>query len=165
MSNSNGSEHQHSHGDDHRIFDPHHLQSMESRRRTFMNPEDVLPKFLARSNMTLLDIGCGAGFFTIPAAKMLVDGQVYALDRQQDMIDVTLHRVAEESIKNIRGITSSATEMPLSAASVDAALMSMVFHDVAEQVETKRSRYCFFESAVSGVRFTNCSMNLKSRVT
>lgn len=108
---------------------------MESRRQAFMNPQDVLPKFLTRTTMTLLDIGCGAGFFTIPAAKLLVDGKVYALDRQQDMIDVTLRRAAEENLKNVQGITSSASSMPLATASVDAALMSMVFHDITEQTE------------------------------
>lgn len=135
MSNVNGSEHQHTHGHHHRTFDPSHLQSMETRRRAFMDPEYVLPKFLTRSDMTLLDVGCGAGFFTVPAAKRLVDGKVYALDRQQDMIDVTLRRAGEEQLKNVQGITSSATEMPLSTNSVDAALMSMVFHDIPGQTE------------------------------
>ncbi|QSO51393.1 class I SAM-dependent methyltransferase [Alicyclobacillus curvatus] len=135
MTNSQDSEHQHTHDHHHRTFDPNHLQSMEARRRAFMNPEHVLPKFLTRANMTLLDVGCGAGFFTVPAAKWLIDGKVYALDRQQDMIDVTLRRAAEANLKNVQGITSSATAIPLPTNSVDAALMSMVFHDIPEQTE------------------------------
>lgn len=118
-----------------RQFDPERLQKMESKWQYFMSPATILPKFLTRTNMTLLDLGCGAGYFTIPAAKIITDGHVYAVDRQQDMVRTTLNRASAEALTNIDGIVALATNLPIPAASVDAVLMSMMFHHVEEQTQ------------------------------
>ncbi len=118
-----------------RKFDPERLQKMESQWQRFMNPATILPKFLTRTNMTLVDLGCGAGYFTIPAAKMINDGHVYAVDRQQDMVHTTLNRASAEALTNIDGIVTLATNLPIPTASVDAVLMSMMFHHVEEQTQ------------------------------
>ena len=36
---------------------------------------------------TVADIGCGPGFFTIPLAKTLWEGKMYALDIQEEMLE------------------------------------------------------------------------------
>ena len=43
------------------------------------------------------DIGCGPGFFTIPFAKYLFDGKVYAIDVQQEMLDAAQEQVREST--------------------------------------------------------------------
>lgn len=116
-------------------FDPERLQKMESQWQRYMSPVTILPKFLTRTNMTLVDLGCGAGYFTIPAAKMINDGHVYAVDRQQDMVHTTLTRARAEALTNIDGIIALATNLPIPDASVDAVLMSMMFHHVDEQTQ------------------------------
>lgn len=120
----------------HHGFDPDHLMSMEERRNTMMAPEKVLPEFLTRNDMTLVDIGCGAGYFTIPAARILDRGRVYAVDRQQNMIDTTLKRAETAGLTNIEGIVAASTDLPLQDASIDSVLLAMVFHDIQEQSET-----------------------------
>jgi ubiquinone/menaquinone biosynthesis C-methylase UbiE len=40
------------------------------------------------------DIGCGPGYFTIPLAKALVEGKLYALDIDNEMLDACRERVA-----------------------------------------------------------------------
>ena len=125
--------HHHHHG--HREFDPDHLLAVEERRRTFMPPEEILGHFLTLPDENMVDLGCGAGYFTIAAARMLSSGIVYAIDRQQNMIDITLQRAAEHGLSNVRGLVASATNLPLSDHSADAFLMSMMFHDVLEQSE------------------------------
>lgn len=119
----------------HGIFDPERLQKMESQWQRYMSPSTILPRFLTRTNMTLVDLGCGAGYFTIPAAKMIYDGQVYAVDRQLDMVHTTLNRARAESLTNIDGIVALATNFPIPTASADAVLMSMMFHHVEEQTQ------------------------------
>ena len=53
----------------------------EDRRRKWQNPEDILREIGLETGMTFLDIGCGNGFFTLPAARMVGPaGQVYGLD-------------------------------------------------------------------------------------
>lgn len=127
--------HTHNHPKHEGKFDPERLLKMESQWQRYMNPATILPKFLPRTNMTLADLGCGAGYFAIPAAKMINDGHVYAVDRQQDMVHTTLNRASAEALTNIDGIVASATNLPIPDASVDAVLMSMMFHHVEEQTQ------------------------------
>jgi ubiquinone/menaquinone biosynthesis C-methylase UbiE len=56
-------------------------------RKLFQDPQKILKPYV-RSGMTVLDFGCGPGFFTIEIAKMLSDsGTVIAVDLQDGMLE------------------------------------------------------------------------------
>ena len=58
-----------------------------SLRRLFQNPARILKPFI-REGMTVLDLGCGPGFFTIEIARIVSDsGRVIAADLQPKMLD------------------------------------------------------------------------------
>lgn len=58
-----------------------------SLRKLFQNPVKILSPFI-RKGMTVLDLGCGPGFFTVAIAKMLNGaGKVIAADMQEGMLD------------------------------------------------------------------------------
>jgi len=111
-------------------FDPEVLLAREEHRKAMLPPEEILPQFLTRTDAVMLDIGCGSGFFTLPAARFLTAGKVYALDLQKSMVDMTLRRADEAQLSNVEGITSPAANVPLADSSVDAVLMSMMLHDI-----------------------------------
>jgi ubiquinone/menaquinone biosynthesis C-methylase UbiE len=51
--------------------------------------------------LTVLDVGPGMGYFTIPLAKLVGDtGKVIAADLQQKMLDGVLHRARREKIQD-----------------------------------------------------------------
>lgn len=50
---------------------------------------------------TVADIGCGPGYFTIPLAKTLYNGKLYALDIDDDMLEACRQRVAESRLGNV----------------------------------------------------------------
>ncbi len=125
--------HHHHHHDGPREFDPSLLMAVEEHRKTFMPADEILEDFLANHHENMVDLGCGVGYFTIPAAKKLPNGVIYAIDRQRNMIDITLTRAHEQGLANVRGIVASAIDIPLENHTVDALLMSMMFHDVPEQ--------------------------------
>jgi ubiquinone/menaquinone biosynthesis C-methylase UbiE len=67
-------------------------------RRLLHKPEQILDGYL-RPGMTVLDFGCGMGFFAIPIASMLAgQGMVVAVDLQQQMLDVLHKRAARAGV-------------------------------------------------------------------
>jgi len=58
-----------------------------SVRRLLQNPKKILEPYIY-NGMTILDLGCGPGFFSIEIAKLLTDsGKVIAADLQEEMLD------------------------------------------------------------------------------
>ncbi len=56
-------------------------------RRLFQNPRKILQPYI-HPGMTVLDLGCGPGFFSIEIAKLLAgSGKLIAADLQQGMLD------------------------------------------------------------------------------
>ena len=65
-------------------------------RRFFHNPEKILGPYVAEG-MTVLDVGCGMGFFSIGLAKLVGNkGFVIAVDVQQKMLNA-LEKRAEKA--------------------------------------------------------------------
>jgi ubiquinone/menaquinone biosynthesis C-methylase UbiE len=56
-------------------------------RKIFQSPEKITGPYV-RPDMTVMDIGCGPGFFTLAMARMVgPEGRVIAIDMQQEMLD------------------------------------------------------------------------------
>jgi ubiquinone/menaquinone biosynthesis C-methylase UbiE len=56
-------------------------------RRMMHNPEKILSPFV-KEGMTVLDMGCGPGYFTVELARLTGEsGKVIAADLQQEMLD------------------------------------------------------------------------------
>ncbi len=66
----------------------------------FLNPEEILSQINLRENMVAADFGCGSGGFTIPLAKYLKNGFVYALDIQEEPLNALKSRSLQ--LSNIR---------------------------------------------------------------
>jgi ubiquinone/menaquinone biosynthesis C-methylase UbiE len=62
--------------------------SLDSRiRRWLQNPQKILAPFV-REGMTVLDVGCGPGFFSVEMAKLVgSNGKVIAADLQEGMLE------------------------------------------------------------------------------
>ena len=61
-------------------------------RRLFQKPELILAPYV-REGMTVLDVGCGMGYFAIRAAELVgPGGKVITVDLQQEMLEVLMRR-------------------------------------------------------------------------
>ncbi|AFM23824.1 class I SAM-dependent methyltransferase [Desulfomonile tiedjei] len=61
-------------------------------RRWLQNPDKILAPYV-RDGMTVLDIGPGMGFFTIPASRLVgANGKVIAVDVQERMLTALQRR-------------------------------------------------------------------------
>lgn len=67
-------------------------------RRLLHNPERILGPYL-QPGMTMVDLGCGMGIFSIAAAKLVGEqGRVIAVDLQQQMLDVLKKRAVKAGV-------------------------------------------------------------------
>ncbi len=67
-------------------------------RRLFQNPVKILNDYIQPGD-TVMDIGCGPGFFTIDMARMVGPaGRVIAVDLQPEMLAHTLKKAARKGV-------------------------------------------------------------------
>jgi ubiquinone/menaquinone biosynthesis C-methylase UbiE len=90
----------------------------------------MLASLGARPGQTVLDMGCGNGFYTLPMAKMVgTNGRVLAVDIQPEMLVMLRARAEQEGVENITPILGSVHDPRLPAESVDLALLVDVYHE------------------------------------
>ena len=67
----------------------------------FLTPNDVLGELKLSQGMKGADFGCGAGGWTIPLAKILEEGRVYAVEIQEEPLSALKAKANLERIHNI----------------------------------------------------------------
>jgi len=72
----------------------------------FLNPSEILKKLNLTKDMTAADFGSGSGGWSIPLAKILQDGLVYAIDILEEPLASLKSKMNLEKIKNIKLIKS-----------------------------------------------------------
>ncbi len=100
-------------------------------RHKFLNPDSILEKAGLDSDTVFADLGCGSGYFTIPASFIVK--KVYAIDVQQEMLDLLSEKIRKGRLKNIETILSKESSIPLPDNSVDVLFMANVFHEVDDR--------------------------------
>ena len=102
----------------------------EQERRKWQNPEDILSEIGLQSGMTFADIGCGQGFFTVPAAKIVGEsGKVYASDISETNIQKLREKVDSAGLTNVIVETGKAEDLILCNACADIVFFGIVLHD------------------------------------
>lgn len=67
-------------------------------RRLIHKPENILGPYV-KEGMTVLDMGCGMGYFSIAMARMMGEaGRVLAVDLQQKMLDILRKRAERAGV-------------------------------------------------------------------
>lgn len=90
----------------------------------------LLANLNLRPGMTVCDLGCGNGFYTLPLAKLIgAKGHVLAVDIQPEMLSLLRERAENEGIENITPILGSVFDPRLPDESVDLILLVDVYHE------------------------------------
>ena len=95
----------------------------------FVNPYSRLIQAQLKRGQQVLEVGCGSGFFSIPAAKIVGEtGYVYALDINPAAVEHVRCKIAEEGLTNVEVKRTDASETGLPQKSVDVAFLFAVIH-------------------------------------
>jgi len=109
-------------------------------RRRFHPPEKIITALDVKATDTVLDFGCGPGFFTIPFARTAK--KVVAVDLQPKML-LKAAQYAEKNGVTIRTIQSNGQFISLPNESCDLIFLSGVYHELPEKrrvlLELKRT--------------------------
>ncbi len=104
-------------------------------RRWLQNPQKILSPYI-KEGMTVLDIGCGPGFFSIDMAQMVgKSGRVIASDLQEGMLQKVRDKIKGTELKE-RIILHKCEENKLGVSEqVDFVLLFYMVHEVPNKTE------------------------------
>ncbi len=113
----------------------HKLDTAERRR--IIPPRETLMKLGLSEGDIMADIGCGIGYFTIPAAEIVgPEGQVFAIDISSEMLEEVEKSLAEKDVSNVKTTSTDEDTLNLKDETVTFALMSNVLHEVNETAKS-----------------------------
>jgi len=135
-------------------FDPDHADHLDSKeRRERLAPDDIFSLLDIEKYETVLDLGAGTGFLTFPISERLMDGKVYAVDVQEEMLKKLKNKCQELGCKNIEILQNEEGNIPIKDAEIDKAFLINVLHEIEDEttleelyrVMKKDSRICVLD--------------------
>ncbi len=93
-------------------------------------PALLLAALKLQTGQAVADIGAGTGYFSRRLAKEVGEkGTVYAVEIQQEMLDLLTNKMEQAGIHNVKPILGAVSAPRLPKASVDLILMVDVYHE------------------------------------
>ena len=100
-------------------------------RRAAIPREEIIPRMGLRSTDTVVDLGAGSGYFSIPMADRV--SRVVSVDLEPKMLEVLSSRLHGNGIQRVELLKAEITNLPIADESVDAVLAAFVYHEVASR--------------------------------
>lgn len=105
---------------------------LERPEREVEEATDVLIRELPLTDSSYVaDIGAGTGYFSFRVAARIPQGRVFAVDIQQEMLDIITRRKTQTGILNIEPVRGNEQSPNLETGSIDLVLMVDVYHEFA----------------------------------
>jgi ubiquinone/menaquinone biosynthesis C-methylase UbiE len=93
----------------------------------------LLKKLDIKPGQFICDMGCGNGFYTLKLAQLTgKKGKVYAVDIQQEMLDMLQRRARAAKAENIVSLLGGETDPHLPENALDLVLMVDVYHEFSQ---------------------------------
>jgi len=104
-----------------------------SLRKLMHNPQKILKPYI-KAGMTVLDVGCGPGFFSVEIAKLLNgEGKVIAADVQKGMLNIIKEKIKGTDLEQRIELHQSDFERIGVVEKVDFVLAFWMIHEVINQ--------------------------------
>lgn len=99
-------------------------------------PDLLLPALKLKHGDAVADIGCGSGYYTRRLASAVgTNGVVYAVDIQQEMLDILTNKLAAEKVFNVKPVLGTENDPKLPPGKVDLILLVDVYHEFDQPFE------------------------------
>jgi len=105
----------------------------DPERRKWLDPEAILTKIGLAPGMTFADVGCGEGYFAIPAARIVgPEGRVIGLDINPESVVKLRENAAKEGLSNISAFSGEAEVLVMCDRCADVVFLGTVLHDFSD---------------------------------
>lgn len=104
-------------------------------RRIFISPNQLIERLQLEEDHSVLELGPGPGFFSIPVAKRLKKGKLVLADIQQEMLNYAKSRVAKRKLTQVEYYLCNGKNFDFADESFDRIFMVTVLGEVENQDE------------------------------
>lgn len=104
------------------------------KRRELLPPEEILKSIGLTDGDKIADVGCGIGYFTFPASKIVgKNGKVFALDILPEMIDEIEQKIKDNNSDNVITVLTEENNTKLKDNEVNYAFLCNVLHEAEDK--------------------------------
>jgi ubiquinone/menaquinone biosynthesis C-methylase UbiE len=112
----------------------------DPRRRQWQDPEKILASIGLEPGMVFVDMGCGDGYFALPAARAAGPrGKVYANDIDAGAVGRLREQAAKEGLRNLSAEVREAEATVACEGCADIVFFGIDLHDFRDPVQVLRN--------------------------
>jgi ubiquinone/menaquinone biosynthesis C-methylase UbiE len=112
-------------------FDPKRIERLRSPERLeYFHPDRIWEVLQPAPVCTLIDIGAGPGFLTLPFAERFPRAKVYGCDILEGMVRLLREAADELGLTNLEALQMAANAIELPDDSVDFIVMGQLHHEL-----------------------------------
>jgi ubiquinone/menaquinone biosynthesis C-methylase UbiE len=116
------------------VKNKHKLDNEERRR--ILPPYETLIKLGLAEGDVMADIGCGIGYFSLPASEIVgTSGKVFALDVSPEMLHEVEGRASKDKIENITPVLTEENDLKIETGTITYGFVCNVLHETKDPVE------------------------------
>jgi ubiquinone/menaquinone biosynthesis C-methylase UbiE len=109
------------------------FRSDDPERRQWQDPEKILSSLGVAPGMVFIDVGCGDGYFALPAARRVgSQGKVYAVDIDAGAIQRLREQAAREGLDHLFSEVREAEETIVCEGCADYVFFGIDLHDFVD---------------------------------
>jgi len=114
-------------------MDPARIERLRSPERlAYFDPAKIWQVLNPGQNSTVLDIGAGVGYVTLPFAKNYPSAKVYGCDILEGMVGLLARDATDLGLANLETILMQPNCVPLPDGIADVILMAQLHHELDE---------------------------------
>lgn len=103
--------------------------AVAEKRFSLVDPDRVISMIPLRPYHNVADIGCRSGYFSVPLAKYVSQGKLYAMDTNKEMLDICREHLSAVHLSNVEVLQCGEKKLPLDEGSLDGAFVAFTLNE------------------------------------